>query len=248
MAAPPPTKDQVLSLLAAANNHGDISVKTTSLKQAKDLLLSIDPSLAADLFPYLLELQSSHQSLVRKLLIQIIEEIGFRAVEHSPTLISSLLTFLRDTDVTVVKQSIISGTNIFCACFEELILQFQQCGKVERWLEEIWMWMLKFKEAVFEIALESGSIGIKLLALKFLEIFVLLFTSDISDSEKSATEGVRQAVNISWLVGSHPVLDPLVLMTEANRTIGILLKLLQCAGNTPGCLTITVVNWINERL
>lgn len=70
MAAPPPTKDQVLSLLAAANNHGDLSVKTSSLKQAKDLLLSLDPSLAADLYPYLLELQSSPESLVRKLLIQ----------------------------------------------------------------------------------------------------------------------------------------------------------------------------------
>lgn len=70
MAAPPPTKDQVLSLLAAANNHGDISVKTTSLKQAKHLLLSLHPSLAADLYPYLLELQSSPESLVRKLLIQ----------------------------------------------------------------------------------------------------------------------------------------------------------------------------------
>ncbi|XP_058785286.1 uncharacterized protein LOC131660145 isoform X3 [Vicia villosa] len=241
--AAPPTKDQVLSLLAAANNHGDVSVKTTSLKQAKDLLLSIDPSLAAELFPYLLDLQSSHECLVRKLLIQIIEEIGFRAAEHSPTLISSLLTLLRDGDVTVVKQSIVSGINLFCSCFEEMILQFQQRGKVERWLEEIWMWMLKFKEAVFEIALEGGSIGVKLLALKFLEIFVLLFTSDISYPEKSATEGVSQAVNISWLVDSHPVLDPTALMTEANRTLGILFKLLQCAGNLPGCLTITVVNW-----
>ncbi|RDX88032.1 Symplekin, partial [Mucuna pruriens] len=237
-----PTRDQALSLLAAANNHGDLAVKTSSLKQAKDLLLSIDPSLAADLFPYLLELQSSPESLVRKLLIQIIEEIGFKAVEHSPTLISVLLTFLRDSDVIVVKQSIVSGTNIFCSVFEELIVQFQQYGKVERWLEDIWMWMLKFKDAVFGIALEPGSVGIKLLALKFLETFVLLFTSDISDTEKLATKGVRQAVNISWLVGGHPhpVLDPVVLMSDANRTIGILLNLLQSVGSLPGCLTITV--------
>lgn len=55
--------------------------------------------------------------------------------------------------------------------------------------------------------------------------------------------GVSQAVNISWLVGCHPVLDPMVLTTEANRTISILLKLLQSAGSLPGCLTITVVNW-----
>ncbi|XP_061351486.1 uncharacterized protein LOC133296503 isoform X2 [Gastrolobium bilobum] len=240
--AAPPTRDQALSLLAAANNHGDISVKISSLKQAKDLLLSIEPSLAADLFPYLLELQSSPESLVRKLLIQIIEEIGFKAVEHSPTLISVLLTFLRDSDVMVIKQSIVSGTNIFRSVFEEMIVQFQQYGKVERWLEEIWMWMLKFKDAVFGIALEPGSVGIKLLALKFLETFVLLFTSDISDPEKSATEGVRQAVNISWLAGGHPILDPVVLMSEANRTIGILLNFLQPAGSLPGCLTVTVVN------
>ncbi|KAK7352949.1 hypothetical protein VNO80_18380 [Phaseolus coccineus] len=239
-----PTRDQALSLLAAANNHGDLTVKTSSLKQAKDLLLSIDHSLAADLFPYLLELQSSPESLVRKLLIQIIEEIGFKAVEHSPTLISVLLTFLRDSDVTVVKQSIVSGTNIFGSVFEELIVQFQQNGKVERWLEDTWMSMLKFKDAVFGIALEPGSVGIKLLALKFLEMFVFLFTSDVSDSEKLATKGVRQAVNVLWLVGGHPhpVLDPVVLMSEANRTLGILLNLLQSVGSPPGCLTITVVN------
>ncbi|XP_020228361.1 uncharacterized protein LOC109809450 isoform X4 [Cajanus cajan] len=239
------TRDQALSLLAAANNHGDLAIKTSSLKQAKDLLLSIDPSLAADLFPYLLELQSSPESLVRKLLIQIIEEIGFKAVEHSPTLISVILTFLQDSDVIVVKQSIVSGTNIFCSVFEELIVKFQQYGKVERWLEDIWMWMLKFKDAVFGIALEPGSVGIKLLALKFLETFVLLFTSDISDTEKLSSKGVRKAVNVSWLVGGHPhpVLDPVVLMSDANRTIGILLNLLQAVGSLPGCLTITVVNW-----
>ncbi|KAG5018847.1 hypothetical protein JHK87_014702 [Glycine soja] len=178
-----PTRDQVLSLLAAANNHGDLAVKTSSLKQAKDLLLSIDPSLAADLFPYLLELQSSPESLVRKLLIQ--------------------------------------------------------------WLEDIWVWMLKFKDAVFGIALEPGSVGIKLLALKFLEMFVLLFSSDFNDAEKLAAKGIRQAVNVSWLVGHpHPVLDPVVLMSDANRTIGILLNLLQSVGSLPGCLTIAVNHYI----
>ncbi|KOM41826.1 hypothetical protein LR48_Vigan04g202400 [Vigna angularis] len=90
-----------------------------------------------------------------------------------------------------------------------------------------------------------GSVGIKLLALKFLEMFVLLFASDISDSEKLATKGGRQAFNVLWLVGGHPhpVLDPVVLMSEGNRTLGILLNLLQSVGTLPGCLTITVVNW-----
>jgi len=45
-------------------------VKMSSLKQAKDILLSIEPSLAAELFPYLVELQSSPESLVRKSLLE----------------------------------------------------------------------------------------------------------------------------------------------------------------------------------
>lgn len=68
MAAAP--RDQALSLLAAANNHGDLAVKLSSLKQAKDILLSVEPSSAAELFPYLVELQSSPERLVRKALVE----------------------------------------------------------------------------------------------------------------------------------------------------------------------------------
>ncbi|KAF7830074.1 Symplekin isoform A [Senna tora] len=235
-------RDQALSLLAAANNHGDLAVKISSLKQAKDVLLSMDPSLSSEIFPYLVDLQSSPECLVRKLLIEVIEEISLKAFGHSSTLMPVLLACLRDGDPIVVKQSIVSGTNLFRDALEEMTLQFQRYGKVERWLEEMWMWMLKFKDAVFGISLEPGSVGIKLLALKFLETFVLLFTSDVNDPEKSVIEGGKQAYNISWLMNGHPVLDPVVLMSEANRTFGILLNLLQSAGSLPGCLTITVVN------
>ncbi|KAJ7965847.1 Symplekin [Quillaja saponaria] len=81
------------------------------------------------------------------------------------------------------------------------------------------------------------------MGLKFLETFVCLFTSD-TDSEKPLTEGSREAFNISWIIGGHhPILDPVVLMSEANRTLGILLNLLQSAISLPGSLTIAVVNW-----
>ena len=55
--------------------------------------------------------------------------------------------------------------------------------------------------------------------------------------------GSGRAFNISWVVGGHPVLDPALLMSDANRIIGVLLTLLQSANNLSGCLTITVVNW-----
>lgn len=53
----------------------------------------------------------------------------------------------------------------------------------------------------------------------------------------------RQMFNISWLAGCHPILNPTTLMSEANRTFGILLDLIQSAGHLPGALTIAVVSW-----
>ncbi|TXG52605.1 hypothetical protein EZV62_021774 [Acer yangbiense] len=222
------SRDQALSLLAAANNHGDLVVKLSSLKQVKDILSSVDPSVAADLFPYLVELQSSPESLVRKLLIETIEDIGLKAMEHSSILMPVLLAFLRDGDSSVARRSI-----------------FHWRGKVERWLEELWTWMLRFKDAVFAIALEPGFVGTKLLALKFLETYVLLFTSDKNDSEKFTSEGSRRAFNISWLGVGHPFLDPVALMSEANRTLRTLLDLLLSASSLPGLVTITVVNCLS---
>lgn len=237
-------RDPALSLLAAANNHGDLAVKMSSLKQARDILLSVEPSLAAELFPYLVELQSSHESLVRKLLVEVVEEVGLKAMELSSVLMSVFLALVRDGDSIVAKQCIVSGTNFFCSVLEELALQFLRRGKVERWLEELWTWMVKFKDAVFAIALEPGSVGTKLLALKFLETYVLLFTSDTDELEKPVTEANRRAFNMSWLVGGHPVLDPVMLMSEANRTLANLLNLLPLANGLPGSLTITVINWL----
>ncbi|XP_024930588.3 uncharacterized protein LOC107421396 isoform X3 [Ziziphus jujuba] len=238
-------RDQALSLLATANNHGDLAVKLSSLKQAKDILLSVEPSSAAELFPYLVELQSSPESLVRKSLVEVVEEIGLKAREHSSVLMPLLLTFLKDGDSIVAKQAIVCGTNFFCSVLEEMALQFHRHGKLERWLEELWSWMTKFKDAVLVVALEPGSVGTKILAFKFLETYVLLFTPDIDDSERPSAEdvtGSRRAFNVSWLVSGHPVLDPYLLMSEANRTLGILLNLLRTAGSLPGSLTITIVN------
>ncbi|XP_034199379.1 uncharacterized protein LOC117614614 isoform X5 [Prunus dulcis] len=301
--------DRALSLLATVNNHGDLAVKLSSLKQAKDILLSIHPSVAAELFPYLIELQSSPETLVRLSLIEVVEEIGLKAMEESSVLMSVLLEFLKDSDSIVARQSIVSGTNLFVSVLEEMTLQvsslslclfvhlrthashtcvhkfegvykhrtcndactffllrstdstahmqilaqkkkrkekhFHRRGKVEIWLEELWSWMAKFKDAVFTIALEPGSVGTKLLALKFLETYVLLFTSDANGSEKPVVEDTtasKKAFNVSWLVGGHPILDPYILMSEANRTVGILLNLLRSAGSLPGCVTIAIVN------
>lgn len=63
------SRAQAISLLSAAKNHSDLAVKISSLKQAKEILLS-EPSLAAELLPYVAGLQFSPETLVRKSLIE----------------------------------------------------------------------------------------------------------------------------------------------------------------------------------
>ncbi|XP_039055425.1 symplekin-like isoform X5 [Hibiscus syriacus] len=237
------SRDQALSLLTAALNHSDLAVKLSSLKQARDILSSLDSSSAADLFPYVADLQRSPHTLVRKFLLEIIEDIALRTIEHSAVLVPVLVAFLRDVDSDVVKQSIVTGTHFFCSVLEEMTLQFQQYGKVDQWVQELWMWMVRFKEGVFSIALQPGPVGIKLLALKFLETYILLFTPDNGYHEKfEATRGSRRTFNISWLGGTHPILDPVSLTSDANKTLFVLLDMLQPVSCLPGAVTINIVN------
>ncbi|CAM8883398.1 unnamed protein product [Rhodiola kirilowii] len=238
-------RDLALSLLAAANNHGELAVKLSSLKQVKDILLASDPALAAEVFPYLADLHSSPEALVRKTLIQVIEETGMKAIDHSSTLIPTMLNLVKDIDPAVATQSIVTCTNFFGYVLEEMALQFHHHGVVEKWLEELWVWMLRLKDAVFVIALEPGLVRIKLLAIKFMETCVLLFTSDSNDKSKSfskVTHRKSRTSNISWICDGHPVLDPMALSSEANRIFGILLNFLRPTSALPGPLTIAVVN------
>ncbi|KAL1817660.1 hypothetical protein ACET3Z_020234 [Daucus carota] len=238
-------REQALSLLAAANNHGDLAVKLSSLKQAKDILVSIEPSLAADLFPFLAELSSSPESLVRKAAVEVIEEIGLNAREHFLILMPTLLTSVRDNDSTVATKSIITGAHILGSVLYELSLQFYRRGIVERWLEELWSWMIKFRDAVFGVLLETGPVAKKLLAVKFLETYILYFTYDTEDPGKCNLEAVLQMgrpFNVSWLFGGHPAIDVVALTSESNRYIGVMLDILRSAGAPLGSMTIAIVN------
>ncbi|KZV46384.1 symplekin-like [Dorcoceras hygrometricum] len=239
-----PAREQALPLLAAANNHGDLAVKISSLKQAKDILLSVEPSHAADLYPFLLELQFSPETLVRKYLIEVIDEIGEKTMEHLSVFLPVLLTFLKDNNPKVSKQSIITGTKFFYRSMEELAFQFQRHGIVERWLEELWTWMIKFKDTVLDIIFEVGTVGPKLLAIKFMEKYVLHFTFDSNDPGNIPEVMSRPGseFNISWIIDGHTIVDPSVFVKDASRYLGILLDMLRSASNFLGSLTISVIN------
>ncbi|KAK1324176.1 hypothetical protein QJS10_CPA02g00199 [Acorus calamus] len=64
------SRERALSLLAAARGHGDPAVRISSLQQAGEILLSVDPSSASELFPYLADLHSSPDVIVRRYLAE----------------------------------------------------------------------------------------------------------------------------------------------------------------------------------
>lgn len=54
---------------------------------------------------------------------RLVEEIGLRSMEHSSVLMPVLLNYLNDDDPVVARQSIVSGSNLFCSVLEEMALQ-----------------------------------------------------------------------------------------------------------------------------
>ncbi|PIN15391.1 hypothetical protein CDL12_11969 [Handroanthus impetiginosus] len=105
--------------------------------------------------------------------------------------------------------------------------------------------MVKFRDAVSGMIFEAAPVGPKMLAIKFLETYVLHFTLVSSDTETFVQEvrrRPRRVFNVSWIVDGHPVLDIPTLVSDANRYLGILLDILQSASTFPGLLTVSAVN------
>ncbi|OAY71098.1 hypothetical protein ACMD2_26076, partial [Ananas comosus] len=121
--------------------------------------------------------------------LRFLKEVGREISEDLVVLMPNLLSLLKHDDPAVVRQSIASGTILFGAVLEEMALQLNSSGRVDGWLEEMWSWMLQFKDRVQDIMMEPGSIATKLLALKFLETCVIYFTPQANDEELTLTEG-----------------------------------------------------------
>ncbi|KAK9748584.1 hypothetical protein RND81_02G068400 [Saponaria officinalis] len=163
-------------------------------------------------------------------------------MEQSSPLIPVLLALVKDAHPDVSNQAIVTGTKFFSALLPELARQFHRHGKVERCIEEMWMQMIEFKDVVVSLVFEPVSVGTRLLALKFLECFVMQFTPDTADSDRQTAGGLERRFNISWLASGHPVLDVAKLMSEANRLFASLLGMLHSSNSIPGPVAIAVVN------
>ncbi|CAL9768772.1 unnamed protein product [Musa acuminata subsp. burmannicoides] len=174
--------------------------------------------------------------------LELLKDLGSEVSEELLVLMPNLLSALRHQDPFVVKQSIANGTALFGAVLEEIALQLHGSSKIEHWLEEMWSWMVQFKGAVCGVLMEPGSIGIKVLAVKFIETCILYFSPDEKDGGVLFTEGKGRRFNVLHLIRGNSILNPAMLEIEADRTLDLLLDLLHLANNLRGSLVIAVIN------
>ncbi|CAL9191172.1 uncharacterized protein LOC135583873 [Musa acuminata AAA Group] len=216
--------ERAVGLLESARTAGEVPSKLKQLRQLKAVLLHRDPPLLPEFVTRLTELQSERASPIRKFLAEMIGDIGSKHIELLPEMVPCLIAFLKDETPAVARQAITTGTSLFGYVLEKLVIQGLYSSEIDDSTKSSWAWMLKFKDAVLHIAVQSGSDGVRLLAVKFVETLVLLYTPDPYISADPPQEPVYGlGFNISWLRGGHPSLNVGELAMEASQSLGLLL-------------------------
>ncbi|KAI4968377.1 hypothetical protein ZWY2020_058032 [Hordeum vulgare] len=183
-----------------------------------------------ELVPRLAELRADEAGPVRKLVAEMIGEIGSKHTVFIPDMMPSLLDLLNDETPAVARQAVKTGTDLFAKVLQELVVQgLFSSGGIDDSLKSSWEWMLKLKSVVSLMAFQpTGNEGVRLLAVKFVEKTVLMHTPDpniASDPPNQATEDM--GFNIAWLRGGHPLLNVGDLAMEASQSLGLLLEQLK---------------------
>ncbi|KAM3372386.1 hypothetical protein ACQJBY_019325 [Aegilops geniculata] len=183
-----------------------------------------------ELVPRLAELRADEAGPVRKVVVEMIGEIGSKHTVFIPDMMPSLLDLLNDETPAVARQAVKTGTDLFAKVLQELVIQgLFSSGGIDDSLKSSWEWMLKLKSAVSLMAFQpTSNEGVRLLAVKFVEKTVLMHTPDpniTSDPPNQATEDM--GFNIAWLRGGHPLLNVGDLAMEASQSLGLLLEQLK---------------------
>lgn len=174
--------------------------------------------------------------------LALLKELDLKVTEDSIALMPAFLSTIKHDAHVVVRLSIATGTRLFHVVLEQLALQLDKCGKVERWLEEMWGWIVKFKEAMYGILTpEPGPVGIKILAVKFLEAYLLFFTSEASNIKVPCTEGMGKKFSRPFFTEGNS-LNPSLFESEAKGTLSFLFDILLSASSFHGSLIIVVIN------
>jgi symplekin len=161
---------------------------------------------------------------------RMIGEVGSKHMAYLPNVMPCLLHLLNDDTPAVARQAIKTGTTLFAKVLRQLVIQgLFSSGGIDDSLKLSWEALLKLKSAVSHMAFQPMSNeGARLLAIKFVEKTVLLYTPDLDtppDPPIEVTEDM--GFNVAWLRGGHPLLNVGDLAMEASQNLGLLLEQLK---------------------
>ncbi|MCO5605257.1 hypothetical protein L7F22_059437 [Adiantum nelumboides] len=223
-------REEAVSYLNDAKLHTDTSSKTNMLKRLKEILLHRDSALLHEFIPHLMELQTERSAPVRNYLVQMIQEIGVKYPQHISKMAPVLLTLMHDDIPAVARHAISTGSTLFRNTFEQVALQGIYSGQLDAKLQESWGWMTTVKDAMYSASKEHKNDGVRLLAIKFIEMVILLYTPEPNGSTQPPPLSQKcdnNSFNVAWLHGGHPVLDVGSLGQEASRNLSLLLDQLR---------------------
>lgn len=223
------SREKYASLVYSVKAAINLPSKLEYLRRLKqDLLDEENALLISEIIPRFSDLFSDSFSPVRKFATEVIGEVGLKHVQLVPEIVPVLISVLDDATPAVARQAITSGLDLFRSILEKVAIQGLHSSELDSSLESSWEWMLKFKDKVYSIAFQPGGGGVRLLALKFVEAVILLYTPDPNGSLKPPRdEESLVEFNISWLRGCHPVLNVGDLSIEASERLGLLLDQLR---------------------
>ncbi|XP_010543210.1 PREDICTED: uncharacterized protein LOC104816196 isoform X2 [Tarenaya hassleriana] len=205
----------------------ELPPKLDRLRQLRRYLQEDSTIFSSELLPLLFDLLSDRFGAVRKIVAEILGEIGLKHLDYLPEIVPVFIEALKDETPAVARQVIACGANLFRSTLESVAVQGLHSSELNELLESSWAWMLKFKDEICSLAFE-GRGGVRLLAMKFVETLIVLYTPDTSGSlEPPSHEGNRAEFNISFLRGGHPVLNVGDLSIEASQKLGLLLDQLR---------------------
>ncbi|KAM0841803.1 hypothetical protein ACQ4PT_058783 [Festuca glaucescens] len=108
-----------------------------------------------ELVPRLAELRTDEAGPVRKLVAEMIGEVGSKHTVYIPDVMPSLLDLLNDETPAVARQAVKTGTDLFAKVLQQLVIQgLFSSGGIDDLLKVSWEWMLKLKSAVSLMAFQ----------------------------------------------------------------------------------------------
>ncbi|KAL9253833.1 Symplekin-like protein [Drosera capensis] len=232
MAATTYSRETMATMLNSVDGATAIPSKLEQLRKLKDALVPLsDTVLLSEFLSGILKLHADRFSPIRRVATEMIGELGSRYLEFLPEIVPTLMNVMEDDVPAVARQAISSGTALFCSTLAKVAVQGLHTNELDDELESAWAWMLKLKEKIYSIAFQPGSDGRRLIALKYVEAVILIYTPDPNGAAEpplsEISEGNLVQFNISWIRRGHPLLKVGDLSIEASQSLGFLLDQLR---------------------